>query len=81
MIPEVVPPSVISLISSKQCRKVISLIEKFVFFMIRSQNERNIATTSRVSTSDLSTQQKKVDRVMEEYSDIFSSPTRVPLYY
>jgi hypothetical protein len=54
---------------------------KFVFFMILSQNERNIATTSRVSTVDLSTQQKQVDKVMEEYSDIFSSPTRVPLHY
>jgi hypothetical protein len=30
---------------------------------------------------DLSTQQKQVDKVMEEYSDIFSSPTGVPLHY
>jgi hypothetical protein len=39
-IPEAVPPSVISLISAKQCRKVISQMENFVFFVIRSQNER-----------------------------------------
>jgi hypothetical protein len=38
-IPEAVPPSVISLISAKQCRKVISQTGKFVFFMIHSQNE------------------------------------------
>jgi hypothetical protein len=38
-IPEVVPPSVISLISAKQCRKVISQTGKFVFFMIHSQSE------------------------------------------
>jgi hypothetical protein len=38
-IPEVVPPSVISLISAKQCRKVISQTEKFVFFVIHSQSE------------------------------------------
>jgi hypothetical protein len=38
-IPEAVPPSDISLISAKQCRKVISQTEKFVFFMILSQNE------------------------------------------
>jgi hypothetical protein len=49
--------------------------------MILSQNERNIATTSRVSMTDPSTQQKQVDKVMEEYSDIFSSPTEVPLHY
>jgi hypothetical protein len=41
-IPEAVPPSAISLISSKKCRKVISQTGKFVFFMIRSQNERKI---------------------------------------
>jgi hypothetical protein len=35
-IPEAVPPSAISLISAKQCRKVISQMEKFVFFMICS---------------------------------------------
>jgi hypothetical protein len=35
-IPEVVPPSAISLISAKQCRKVISQMRKFVFFVIRS---------------------------------------------
>jgi hypothetical protein len=29
---------------------------------------------------DLSTQQKQVDKVMESYSDIFSSLTRVPLH-
>jgi hypothetical protein len=79
-IPEAVPPSVISLISAKQCRKVISQMGKFVFFVIHSQNERKITATSRVSAADLSTQQKQVDKVVEEYSDIFSSPTGVPLH-
>jgi hypothetical protein len=77
---EVVPPSVISLICSKQCRKVISQTRKFVIFVIHSQNERRIATTSMASTTDLSTQQKQLDKVVEEYKDIFSSPTRVPLH-
>jgi hypothetical protein len=48
--------------------------------MIRSQNKRKIAATSKVSVADLSTQQKQVDKVVEEYSDIFSSPTGVPLH-
>jgi hypothetical protein len=39
-IPEAVPPSVISLISAKKCRKVISQMGKFVFFMIHSQNKK-----------------------------------------
>jgi hypothetical protein len=44
---EAIPPSDISLISSKQCRKVISQMGKFVFFEVRSQNEKNIIATSR----------------------------------
>jgi hypothetical protein len=79
-IPEAVPPSVISLISAKKCRKVISQMGKFVFFMIFSQNERNIKATSRVFVFDLSTQQKKVDKFIEEYSNIFSSSTGVSLH-
>jgi hypothetical protein len=38
-IPEAIPPSAISLISAKKCRKVISQTGKFVFFMIFSQSE------------------------------------------
>jgi hypothetical protein len=38
-IPEAVPPSAISLISVKQCRKVISHTRKFLFFVILSQNK------------------------------------------
>jgi hypothetical protein len=79
-IPEVVPPSVISLISATQCRKVISQTEKFVFFMIRSQSKTKIAATYRASAADISTQQKQLDKVVEEYSDVFSSPTEVPLH-
>jgi hypothetical protein len=80
-IPEVVPPSVISLISTKQCTKVISSMGKFFFLVTHSQNKRKIIATSRVFAVDLSTQQKKVDKVMEEYSDIFSSPTGAPLHF
>jgi hypothetical protein len=54
-IPDAVPPSAISLISAKKCRKVISHMGKFVFFLIHSQNKRKIIATSRVSAADLST--------------------------
>ena len=53
---------------------------KFVFFVIHSQNKRKITATSEVSATDLSTQQNQVDKVMEEYSDILSSPIGVPLH-
>jgi hypothetical protein len=79
-IPEAVPPSVISLISAKKCRKFMSQTGKFVFFIILSQNKRKIVATSKVSAADLSTQQKQVDKYVEQYSDIFSSPIGVPLH-
>jgi hypothetical protein len=79
-IPEVVPPSVISLISTKQCRNVISQSRKFLFFMSLPQSERKVAATSMASATGLSMQQNQVDKVVEEYKDIFSSPTGVPLH-
>jgi hypothetical protein len=54
-IPEVVPPTSISLISTKQCRKVISQNGKFVFFMIFSQSEWKVVATSMASMTNLST--------------------------
>ena len=48
--------------------------------MIHSQNKQKITATSRVSAADLSTQQKQVDKFMEEYPYIFSSPVGVPLH-
>jgi hypothetical protein len=53
---------------------------EIVFFVILSQSKRKIAATSKASATDLSTQQNQVDKAVEEYLDIFSSPTRVPLH-
>jgi len=47
---EVAPPISISLISTKQCSKIISLTGKFVFFSIFSQSKDNIMATSMAST-------------------------------
>jgi hypothetical protein len=67
-------------IYSKKCRKVISQIGKIFFFVILSQSKRKIVATSRASVTILSIQQNQVDKVVEEYSYIFSSPTGVPLH-
>jgi len=45
-IPEVVPPTSISLIPAMKCRKVNSQIRNFDFFMIHSQNDQEVAATS-----------------------------------
>jgi hypothetical protein len=45
-IPEVVPPTSISLIPAMKCRKVNSQIRNFDFFMIHSQNDQEVAAAS-----------------------------------
>jgi hypothetical protein len=69
-IPEVALPNGISLISAKQCNKVISQIEKFVFFVICAHSKQKVVATSVASTQCLDFQQKKVDMIVEEYKDI-----------
>jgi hypothetical protein len=41
-IPEVAPPTTISLISAKKCSKVISQTEKFIFFVIRAHSKKKV---------------------------------------
>jgi hypothetical protein len=66
-IPEVALPTKISLVSTKQCRKVISDTRKFFLFMILSQSEWEVMTTSKASTHGFSMKWKQVNKVVEEY--------------
>jgi hypothetical protein len=77
-IPEIAPPTTISLVTAKQCSKLISQTRKFVFLMIHPQGKRKtVAMTSRQGPT---TRKQHMDKVMEEYEDIFTSPTGVPLH-
>ena len=77
-IPEVPPPAAISLVTEKQCSKFISQTRKFFFLMTSPQGKKNtVAMTSRQGSS---TRQQQMDKVVEEYGDIFTSPTGVPLH-
>jgi hypothetical protein len=77
---EVAPPTSISLISAKQCSKVISQTRKFVFFVIHAHSKQKVVATSMASTQSLSFHQKQVDEIVEEHRDIFASPTGVPTH-
>ena len=48
--------------------------------MVRSQSEKKIVATSTTSAQSFATQHKQVDKVMEEYEDIFTSVAQVPLH-
>ncbi len=77
-IPEVAPPTAISLITAKQCSKIISQTRKFVFLMIRPQGKKKVVATA--SRQGSSAQQNQMDKIVEEYRDIFASPTGIPLH-
>jgi hypothetical protein len=75
---EIAPPTTISLVTEKQCSKLISQTRKFVFLMIRPQGKRKtVAMTSRQGPT---ARKQQMDKVMEEYEDIFTSPVGVPLH-
>ena len=77
-IPEVAPPTAVSLITAKKCSKIISETGKFVFLMIFPQGKKKVVATA--SRQGSSTQQQHMDKVVEEYRDISASPTGVPLH-
>ena len=78
-IPEVALLTAISLVTTKQCSKLISKTKKFVFLMIRPQGKKKIVAMT--SKQNPSTRKQLMDKVVEEYKDLFTSPAGVPLHY
>ena len=77
-IPEVVPPPVISLTTTKQRSKIVSQTRKFIFLTTHSQGKKNIVATT--SKQGFLARLQQMDKVMEEYEDILSSLIEVPLH-
>ena len=77
-IPEVAPPTAISLITAKQCGKLVSKTRNFFFLMIRPQGKKKTVATASIQGP--STRQLQMDKVVEEYKDIFTSYAGVPLH-
>jgi hypothetical protein len=48
--------------------------------VIHAHSKQKVTTTSVTYTQILCLQQKKVDDIVGEYKEIFSSPTRVPMH-
>ena len=75
---EVVPPSSISLTIAKQRSKIVSQNRKFIFLTTHSHGKKKIVATTSKQGSPAQLQQ--MYKVVEDYEDIFSSPTEVPLH-
>eukprot|EP00253_Pinus_taeda_P006356 PITA_06356 len=78
MIPEVAPPAALSLITAKQCSKIIFKTRKFVFLTICPQGKKK--TVAAASKWGPSARQLQIDKIVEEYEDIFTSQAGVPLH-
>jgi hypothetical protein len=77
-IPEIESPTTISLVTTNQCNKLISKTKNFFFLLICPHGKNNIiAMTSRQVPS---ARQQHMDKVLDEYKDIFTSPAGVPLH-
>ena len=77
-IPEVVPPPIISLTTAKQRSKIVSQTRKLIFLTTHSRGKKSIVATTSKQGSLAWLQQ--MEKVMEEYEDIFSSLIEVPLH-
>jgi hypothetical protein len=49
--------------------------------MVWSKCEWKVTTTIETSTRGLSIEQQQTDKTVEEYKEIFTSPTRVHVHY
>jgi hypothetical protein len=49
--------------------------------VIHAYSKKKVTSTSVASTQHLSLQKNQVNGIMEEYIDIFSSPTEVPTHF
>ena len=72
--PETLSTIAVSLITPKQCGKVISQRGKFLLFMVHSEGDEKVIATSIASRNNPSMQQKQVDTIVEDYKDIFTTP-------
>jgi hypothetical protein len=79
-IPEVALPTTIYLVSYKQCRKVISQTRKLFLFMIHSQSEWKVITTSMASHMGLLYATEASGKSCGRIPEIFTSPIGVPLH-
>jgi hypothetical protein len=75
---EIASPTTISLVTAKQCSKLISKTRKFVFLKILPQGKKK--TVAMTSIQGPCIGQKQMDKVVEEYENIFTSLAGVPLH-
>ena len=71
----------VGMVSTKQAKKLINHAHKFMFLMIRPQRSKRITTTSQLSIDHNFGKQWQVDRVLEEYKDVFKDPAGIPLHF
>ena len=77
-IPEVSPTHSASLISAKQCRRLIAQTGTFVLLMIHPEEQKESVCNSNSMVSNTTKQQISMSHILTKYQNVFELPTGVP---
>ena len=72
-IPEVCPKQVASLISAKQCKRLIAQTRAFVLLMVRSEQTKSVVLNTHAKVTITENQQDQMDKILKEYHSVNSS--------
>lgn len=76
-IPEVSPAYTASLISAKQCKRLVAKTGTFILLMIRSEEERKLVYNSHAITNTTTLKKRSMDQILMKYENLFKLPTGV----
>jgi hypothetical protein len=76
------PKSTVSLVSTKQARKLINHDKKCMLLIIKPRHFKKTVANSQLSIDQHpQLQHQQVDQVIEAYKDVFKDTIGVPLYH
>ena len=79
-IPKVCPKQTASLISAKQCKRLISQTGAFVLLMVRSEQTKSVVLNTHAKVTITENQQDQMDKILKKYHSVFKSPVGVPTH-
>lgn len=77
-IPEVCPTKTASLISAKQCKRLIAQTGAFIVLMIRPEQTKSVVLNTHAKVTE--NQQNQIDKILKEYHNVFTPPVGVPTH-
>ena len=79
-IPEVCPTKTASLVTAKQCKRLISQTKTFVLLMIRYEKTKSVVLNTHTTVATTIEHRKEMDKILQEYHSVFKSPAGIPTH-